>query len=133
MYRPRLFVVAALVVVAVATTRSFQVPWPPGVQPVLDDSPVLAARDELKTFYTPPGYRMELVASEPLIQDPVAIDWDAEGRMWAVEMLGYMNDIPASHEHDPVGRVVVLEDTDGDGRMDKRTVFADGLVLPRAL
>jgi hypothetical protein len=63
----------------------------------------------------------------------VVIDWDTEGRLWAIEMLGYMNDMQASHEHDPVGRVVVLEDTDRDGRMDRRTVFADGLVLPRAL
>ena len=81
----------------------------------------------------PPGYHVELVASEPLIQEPVAIDWDPQGRLWAVEMPGYMSDITGRNEHDPIGRVVVLEDTDGDGRMDKRTVFADGLVLARAL
>ena len=81
----------------------------------------------------PPGYRLELVASEPLIQEPVAFDWDLEGRLWAVEMPGFMADIRGSNEHDPIGRVVVLEDTDGDGRMDKRTVFADGLVLARSL
>src|SRR5438874_4105887 len=133
MHRARLLAVLALVVVAVATGSSFQSPWPPAVQPVPDESPALNPRDELKTFFTPPGYRLELAASEPLIQDPVAIDWDTEGRMWAVEMPGYMNDMQASHEHDPVGRVVVLEDTDGDGQMDRRTIFADGLVLPRAL
>ena len=81
----------------------------------------------------PPGYRVELVASEPLIQEPVAIDWDLEGRLWAVEMPGFMTDVTASGEHDPIGRVVVLEDTNRDGRMDKRTVFADGLVLARAV
>src|SRR3982751_3580926 len=119
MDRMRLFVISVVIFGAVATGWAVQSPWPPG--------------DELKTFYAAPGYRMELVASEPLVQDPVAIDWDAEGRLWVVEMLGYMNDMQASHEHDPVGRVAVLEDTDGDGRMDKRTVFADGLVLARAL
>ena len=81
----------------------------------------------------PPGYHVELVASEPLIQDPVAIDWDTEGRLWAVEMPGFMADITGSNEHDPIGRVVVLEDTNADGVMDKRTVFADGLVLARSL
>ena len=81
----------------------------------------------------PPGYRVELVASEPLIQEPVAIDWDTDGRLWAVEMPGFMANITGSNEHDPIGRVVVLEDLNRDGRMDKRTVFADGLVLARSL
>jgi mono/diheme cytochrome c family protein len=68
-----------------------------------------------------------------MIQDPVAIDWDPAGRMWVIEMPGYMHDILASDEHDPTGRIVVLEDEDKDGRMDRRTIFADGLVLPRAI
>src|SRR4051794_30903261 len=107
--------------------------WPPGVQRVPDQSPPLTPEQALKTFYTAPGYRLELVASEPLVQDPVAIDWDERGRLWVVEMPGYMRDVDGGHEHDPIGRVVVLEDTDRDGRMDKRTVFADGLVLARAV
>ena len=69
----------------------------------------------MKTFYMPPGYHVELVASEPLIQEPVAIDWDTEGRLWAVEMPGFMADLTGSTENDPIGRVVVLEDTNGDG------------------
>jgi mono/diheme cytochrome c family protein/glucose/arabinose dehydrogenase len=97
------------------------------------ESPSLSPEAAMKTFQLPPGYHAELVASEPMVQDPVVIDWDPDGRLWVVEMPGYMTDIQASHELDPVGRVVVLEDTDDDGRMDKRTVFADGLVLARAL
>jgi mono/diheme cytochrome c family protein/glucose/arabinose dehydrogenase len=108
-------------------------PWPPGVQKVSDQSPPLAPEEALKTFYMPPGYHIELVASEPLIQEPVALDWDLEGRLWAVEMPGFMADMTGSTEYEPIGRVVVLEDTNGDGRMDKRTVFADGLVLARSL
>ena len=50
--------------------------WPPGVQKVPAAAPPLSPADALKTFYMPPGYRVELVASEPLIQEPVAIDWD---------------------------------------------------------
>ena len=108
-------------------------PWPPGVLGVSNESPPLSPAEALQTFYMPPGYRVELVASEPMIQEPVAIDWDVEGRLWAVEMPGFMADLTGSNEHDPIGRVVVLEDTNADGRMDKRTVFADGLVLARSL
>ncbi len=107
--------------------------WPPGVQPVPNASPVVPAAQALATFHMAPGYRVELVASEPLIQEPVAIDWDLEGRLWAVEMPGFMADLTGSNEYDPIGRVVVLEDLDKDGRMDRRTVFADGLVLARSL
>ena len=107
-------------------------PWPPGVQTVPPESPPLPPEEALKSFYMPPGYRVELVASEPLVQDPVAIDWDPSGRLWVVEMPGFMADLTGSNEHEPIGRIVVLEDTNGDGRMDRRTVFADGLVLARA-
>jgi hypothetical protein len=107
--------------------------WPPGVQTISGESPALSPEEALKTFYMAPGYRVELVASEPLIQEPVAIDWDTDGRLWAVEMPGFMANIIGSNEHDPIGRVVVLEDTNGDGRMDKRTVFADHLILARSL
>ena len=108
-------------------------PWPPGVQKVAPTSPVLPPDRALETFYMPPGYRLELVASEPLVQEPVAIDWDVQGRLWVVEMPGFMADLTGSNEHDPIGRVVVLQDSNGDGRMDTRAVFADGLVLARSL
>jgi len=133
---PTRLLAAALFVTAVTATDAglqAQRAWPPGVQRVSDDSPVRSPAEELETIYMPPGYRLELVASEPLVQDPVVIDWDPDGRLWVVEMAGYMNDIQATREHDPVGRIVVLEDTNHDGTMDKRTVFADGLILPRAL
>src|SRR4051794_2552414 len=107
----RIMCTAAAVVVAAATGTTFQAP-----------APVLSPRDELKTIVMPAGYHLELVASEPLVQDPVVLDWDGDGRLWVVEMTGYMNDIQAAREHDPLGRVVVLQDTNGDGRMDKRTV-----------
>ena len=109
-------------------------PWPPGVQKVSDESPVLSPTEALKTFYMPPGYHLELVASEPLVQDPTVIDWDLAGRLWVVEMTGFVRDLQAKEPNlDPIGHVAVLEDTNHDGVMDKRTVFADGLILPRAL
>src|SRR5688572_5561310 len=131
--RTRTLAIALLVAAAVLIGHGDQRPWPPPVQKVSSESPPLSPADALKTFYLPPGYSLELVASEPLIQDPVAIDWDPEGRLWAVEMSGYMRTISGANARDPVGRVIVLQDENGDGRMDTRTVFADGLVLARAV
>ncbi len=96
-------------------------------------APPLSPEAALETFTVPDGFRVELVASEPLIGDPVEIEFDAAGRLWVVEMRGYMPNIDGTNETDPVGRIVVLEDVDGDGRMDRNTVFLDNLVMPRAL
>ena len=65
--------------------------------------------------------------------DPIAIDFDADGRLWVLEMPGFMSEPNGANSREPVNDVAVLEDTNGDGVMDKRTVFADKLVLPRAL
>lgn len=96
-------------------------------------SPVLKPEDALKSFKLAPGFRIELVAAEPLIHDPVAITFDPDGRIWVVEMRGYMQTFDGKGEGEPVGSIAVLEDTNGDGKMDKRTVFLDGLVMPRAI
>jgi mono/diheme cytochrome c family protein/glucose/arabinose dehydrogenase len=128
--RVALFFVAAAVAVGAAQAGKS---WPPGLQQVPEESPPISPEEALKKFYMPPGYRVELVASEPLIQDPVMIEWDGDGRMWAVEMPGYMPDINAKGEHEAIGKIVVLEDSNSDGRMDKRTIFQDGLVLARWL
>ena len=126
---------ALMIAGALASGYAYQAgqAWPPPLQQVGDQSPVLSPAESMKTIVLPPGYRLELVASEPMIQEPVAIDWDANGRLWVIEMPGYMEDMPATTELQPSGRVSVLEDTDDDGKMDKKTVFLDKLVLPRTL
>jgi mono/diheme cytochrome c family protein/glucose/arabinose dehydrogenase len=130
-------VTTALVFAGAAATQERSRPadgsWPPPVRKTPDKAPVLSAEDELKTFVLPPGYRAELVAKEPLVVDPIAIDFDADGRMWVLEMPGFMSAAGAANSRDPINSVVVLEDRDDDGQMDTRTVFADKLVLPRAL
>jgi len=93
----------------------------------------LSPTEELLSFRVAAGFRVELVAAEPLVRDPVAMQWDEHGRLWVVEMSSFMQDAEGSEELEADGFVVVLEDTDGDGVLDKRNVFADGLVLPRAL
>src|SRR5262245_21528502 len=119
--------IVLLIAGAVATIYGQSSPanrqWPPDVQKVSDDSPALSPEDALKTFSMPPGYHLELVASEPLVQDPIVMDWDLQGRLWVVEMPGFVQNLDAPEPNlDPIGKVVVLEDTNHDGRMDKRTV-----------
>ena len=100
---------------------------------LIPPAPVLSPDEALRSFVVEPGFRVELVAAEPLVEDPVAITFDPDGGIWAVEMRGYMHDVDGRGEDLPNGRVVFLEDTDEDGRMDKSTVFLDGIVMPRSL
>ena len=86
--------------------------------------PPYTPEQSMAMIRTEPGFRLELVASEPDVQSPVAMDIDEDGRIWVVEMPGYPLDVS------PTGRVKVLEDTDGDGRVDRSTLFADNLRLP---
>ncbi len=104
-----------------------------GPLPETPDSPARTAAEEAKTFQIESGFEVQLVASEPLVESPIIIQFDGDGRLWVVEMRGYMNDLEGSEESQPVGSVAILEDTDGDGQMDKRTVYLDSLIMPRAL
>lgn len=98
-----------------------------------EPAPVLSPEEAHSAFSIAPGFEIELVAAEPLVQDPVAMAWDEYGRLYVVEMRGYMPDAYGTGSEAPVGQVVRLEDTDGDGRMDTSAVFLGGLVLPRAV
>ena len=96
-------------------------------------APFLSVDKALKSFTVASGFRIECVASEPLVVDPVMFEFDPDGRIWAVEFRGWMIDIEGTGEGDPIGQVVVLQDTDGDTIMDKSTVFLDKLVMPRTV
>jgi putative membrane-bound dehydrogenase-like protein len=100
---------------------------------LIPPSPVLSVEEALKTFKIAPGFVIEPVAAEPLVDKPVCLDFDVNGRMWVCEMRGYMSDIDGKNESVPDGRIVILEDTDADGKADKRTVFLDKLLLPRSV
>lgn len=100
---------------------------------LIPPSPVLSVDQALSSFKLAPGFVIEAVASEPLVEEPVCLDFDAMGRMWVCEMKGYMPDSDGAGESTPAGRIVILEDTDHDGKADKRSVFLDKLLLPRAL
>ena len=89
--------------------------------------------ETIASIQLPPGYRLELVASEPMIHEPAVLAWDGNGRMYVAEMRTYMQDIDGTGAFEPRSRISRLEDTDGDGVADKHTVFVDGLVLPRMI
>ncbi len=96
-------------------------------------APELSPAEALAAFSIAPGFKVELVASKPLVEDPVAIAWDEFGQLYVAEMRGFMPDAWGNGEDEPVGVVVRLKDNDGDGRFDEREVLLDGLVLPRAV
>ncbi|PWV56495.1 c-type cytochrome [Chitinophaga sp. S165] len=96
-------------------------------------SPVLDAKTAISHMEVEKGLEVQLVAAEPVVTVPVAMTFDEKGRMWVVEMTGYMPDTSGTGEDIPNGKVVILEDTDHDGVADKRNIFLDSLVLPRAI
>ena len=97
------------------------------------ESPVVSPEQSLKLLKTEEGFEISVVASEPLVQTPVAMLFDPKGRIWVAEMTGYMPDVVGTGEDIPNGKIVILEDTDSDGKMDKRKIFLDSLVLPRSI
>lgn len=84
--------------------------------------------EALATFSIHPDFELTLMAAEPLVASPVAIAWDEHSRLFVVEMRGYSED---QAEH--LGRIRLLHDEDGDGRLDRATVYADGLAWPTAV
>ena len=87
--------------------------------------PPYSAGEALRTFKVEPGFHVEKYAAEPNVESPVAMEIDENGRTYVVEDRGY----PLSTDH-PLGRVKLLEDSNGDGIPDRVTVFADNLVMP---
>ncbi len=95
-------------------------------------SPPLSPAAALKTFKLQPGFEIQTFAHEPVVQVPIALQFDPDGRMWVLEMRSFMPNPDGLGEDAPAGRVSILEDTNGDGVADKNKVFLDGLILPRA-
>ena len=90
-------------------------------------------QEAMDRFQLEPGLRIELVAAEPLVIDPVALAFDEDQRMYVVEDRGYPDPVEGGGTATTEGRVVRLEDTDGDGRYDRRTEFATGFTYPNGV
>ncbi|MDP7584279.1 MAG: c-type cytochrome, partial [Verrucomicrobiota bacterium] len=88
-------------------------------------------QESLRSMELLPGYRIELMAAEPLVVDPVAFEWDEAGRLWVAEMADYPLGLDGKGKHG--GRVRWLEDRDGDGSYDHSAVFLDGLAFPNGV
>ncbi len=96
----------------------------------LADLPDPSVEAEQQAFVVPEGFEINLWAAEPLLRKPVQMNWDSQGRLWVVCSMTYPQIKPGE---DAADQVVVLEDTDGDGRADKSTVFAENLHIPTAV
>jgi putative membrane-bound dehydrogenase-like protein len=91
----------------------------------------MTPEQSLKAIHVPKGLRVELVAAEPLIASPVAIDFGADGKLWVAEMFDYPYGVKGDYK--PAGRVRLLESTHGDGKFDKSTVFLDHVHFPNGI
>jgi putative membrane-bound dehydrogenase-like protein len=87
----------------------------------------LTPQEALASFEVEAGFKVELLASEPLVASPVDMEIDEYGRLYVVEMPGYPLDKSGT------GKIKLLSDTDGDGIMDKSVVFAENLTLPNGI
>ena len=92
----------------------------------------LSPEESKKLIQVPNGFDLELFASEPDIINPISFEWDEKGRLWVIETVDYPNSV---RDVEGVGddRIKICEDTDGDGKADKFTVFADQLNIPTSI
>src|SRR4051812_34975142 len=133
----QILIVAALLIASVQSCRQDGTSEPANdslsIRRKVAPSPVLSPRESLSKMHVEKGFEVKIVATEPLVNSPVAMTFDDKGRIWAVEMLNYMPDTLGTGEDARTGKIVILSDKNGDGVMDERKVFLDSLVLPRAI
>ncbi len=96
--------------------------------PVAKVQEPLSPQETLRRAQVPPGFEISLFAAEPDVVRPIAICWDERDRLWVVEAIDYPNNVGGGND-----RIKICEDTNGDGKADKFTVFADKLTLGAAL
>jgi putative membrane-bound dehydrogenase-like protein len=127
--RARVFAVAARILAAFsAAAGSVALAGDENLARELPRIKPLEVSAALKSFRVHAGFRLEPVAVEPMVTDPVSVCYDADGRLYVVEMRGY-----PFPENTPSGNVTLLEDRDGDGTFETRTIFVAGLSWPTAI
>src|SRR6476620_2204781 len=114
-------------------TGSILILWSSAAEPAVSEAdlphvPATPPEKAISTFKVKPGLKVELVAAEPLVVDPIALCFDEDSRMYVIEMRDY-----SERRDERLGRIKLLEDTDGDGRFDKATIYATNLPWPTAV
>ena len=108
--------------------------WGKTLEPLATMQKPLPPAESLKHAITPARFRVDLVASEPLLQGkPLAMAFDGDGRLFVAESVDYPNDLVEPGQGEGHDRIVVLVDTDGDGQADRRDLFADKLSIPTSM
>lgn len=138
--RLAILLVPALLIAPARAQRDDGPQTPLPIAQKIEPAPPKSAADELKTFQLPAGFKIELIADESLVRDPVAAAFDLEGNLWVAEMtrfnVGIIQDVPrlaGGVTSVPSSSIVKLSSSRRDGHYDRRTVFLDGLNAPRAI
>ncbi len=116
---------------AVGTTAAGANRYPTKALIAFDMPPPKSPDEALAAFRARPGFRVELVAAEPVVIDPIAFDWGADGRFWVVEMRDYPLGLDGQGQ--PGGVVKQLVDADGDGRFERAITFLEGVSFPSSV
>jgi uncharacterized protein len=106
-------------------------PWGTTGEPITEAEDPFDPEDSRRLIVLPPGFRAELFAAEPDVVNPIDIAWDERGRAWVLETVDYPNNLHEDRRGSD--RLLIMEDTNGDGRADRITVFADDLNVPTGL
>jgi glucose/arabinose dehydrogenase len=122
-----------LLTVQLAFSQASNIPHDLKYRPKDQYFEALPPAEAIKTIEVPAGYHLECVASEPMVQEPASFAFDEDGAIYVCEWLTYMQDEYGTGQLDETCRVVKLVDSDGDGKMDLRTVFIDKIRLPRTV
>lgn len=107
-----------------AVVRADEKPFPKPANSQEETIKPLTPEEALKSLQLPPGFKATLFAAEPAVQQPIAMAWDERGRLWVAECYTYA-EASKGFDKEQKDRIIILEDTDGDGKHDKRTVFWD--------
>lgn len=123
LYKNKYFTIATVILIIVVTTSLVK-------RSYYKDYPEPDPEKELAQFKIADGFEISLFAADPMVVKPIQMNWDADGRLWVVTSTAYPHTKTGENAND---KIYILEDTDGDGKADKSTIFAEGLVTPTGI